>query len=177
MTLLECCTMWSGRSLPVFQRCWVITMMMEAASTSETSVNFYQTTWRTTSQKTAVFVIAAVRTWNLTSLFLVFKNWKALYIGCYTKNFKPFCMVLCRGKVSLCMVRYSEHQVEVPPSKCLGYISWGLLMWDMMLCRVLLVVTNVLQGHIISIFRVEVDIITQKTSVHIFTTMKTSFLM
>jgi hypothetical protein len=34
--------------------------MMEAASTSETSVNFYQTTRRYT-QKTAFFVLAAVR--------------------------------------------------------------------------------------------------------------------
>jgi hypothetical protein len=26
--------------------CWVIALMMEAVITSETSVNFYQTTWR-----------------------------------------------------------------------------------------------------------------------------------
>jgi hypothetical protein len=32
--------------------------MMEAASTSETSVNFYQTT----IQKTTIFILAAVRT-------------------------------------------------------------------------------------------------------------------
>jgi hypothetical protein len=31
-----------------------ITLMMEAASTSETSVNLYQTTWRN-NQKTAIF--------------------------------------------------------------------------------------------------------------------------
>jgi geranylgeranyl pyrophosphate synthase len=35
--------------------------MMEAVSTSETSVNFYQTTGATT-QKTAILIIAAVRT-------------------------------------------------------------------------------------------------------------------
>jgi hypothetical protein len=34
--------------------------MMEAASTSETSVNFYQTTGATT-QKTAIFILATVR--------------------------------------------------------------------------------------------------------------------
>jgi hypothetical protein len=34
-----------------------IVLMMEAASTSETSVNFYQTT-----QKTAIFILAAVIT-------------------------------------------------------------------------------------------------------------------
>jgi hypothetical protein len=42
--LLGCCAMYSGRSLVMFQRCFLlITLMMEAASTSETSVNFYQT--------------------------------------------------------------------------------------------------------------------------------------
>jgi hypothetical protein len=53
--LLGCCAVKSGRSLPTFQRClvplssgrswWIIALMMEAASTSETSVNFRQTTW------------------------------------------------------------------------------------------------------------------------------------
>jgi hypothetical protein len=43
--------MLSGRSLPTFQRYflpppWLITLMMEAESTSETLVNFYQTTRR-----------------------------------------------------------------------------------------------------------------------------------
>jgi hypothetical protein len=38
-----------------------IALMMAAASTSETSVNFYQTT-----QKIAIFILAAVRTLNLT---------------------------------------------------------------------------------------------------------------
>jgi hypothetical protein len=36
---------------------------MEAVSTSETPVNFYQTT---TSQKTVIFILSAVRTGNLT---------------------------------------------------------------------------------------------------------------
>jgi hypothetical protein len=40
-------------------------LMMEAASASETSVNFYQTRWAT-NQKTAIFILAAVRTSNLT---------------------------------------------------------------------------------------------------------------
>jgi hypothetical protein len=53
--LLGCCTVWSDRILPTFQRCllsplsglWVlIALILEAASTSETSVNFYQTTRR-----------------------------------------------------------------------------------------------------------------------------------
>jgi hypothetical protein len=43
----------------------VIAPKMEAASISETSVNFCQTT-RCKSQKTAIFILAAVRTWNLT---------------------------------------------------------------------------------------------------------------
>jgi hypothetical protein len=39
----------------------IITLMMGAASTSETSVSFYQITGRT-SQKTVIFILAAVRT-------------------------------------------------------------------------------------------------------------------
>jgi hypothetical protein len=40
-----------------------IALMMEAASISEMSVSFYQTTSRTvTTQKTAIFKLAAVRT-------------------------------------------------------------------------------------------------------------------
>jgi hypothetical protein len=39
-------------------------LMVEAASTSETSVNFYQL-HGTTSQKTVIFILAAVRTRNL----------------------------------------------------------------------------------------------------------------
>jgi hypothetical protein len=38
--------------------------MMEAASVSETLVNFYQTT----TQKTTIFILAAVRTSNLTEV-------------------------------------------------------------------------------------------------------------
>jgi hypothetical protein len=38
--LLACCAVSSGRSLPTFRKC------VEAASTSETSVNFYQSTRR-----------------------------------------------------------------------------------------------------------------------------------
>jgi hypothetical protein len=39
----------------------LVTLMMEAASTYETSVNFYQTT-QSNNQKTAIFILAAVRT-------------------------------------------------------------------------------------------------------------------
>jgi hypothetical protein len=39
----------------------IIRAVMEAAGTSETSVNFYQTTWCKT-QKTAIFIFTAVRT-------------------------------------------------------------------------------------------------------------------
>jgi hypothetical protein len=38
----------------------LIALLMEATSTSETSVNFYQSTG-STSQKTAIFILAAVR--------------------------------------------------------------------------------------------------------------------
>jgi hypothetical protein len=41
--------------------CWmIIALMMEAASTTETSVNFYQTTRRSISED--IFILAAVRT-------------------------------------------------------------------------------------------------------------------
>jgi hypothetical protein len=42
-------------------RRWLIALMMEAARTSETLVNFYQTV-RRYNQKTAIFVLTAVRT-------------------------------------------------------------------------------------------------------------------
>jgi hypothetical protein len=39
----------------------MIALMMEEASTSEASANFYQTKWRN-NQKRAIFILAAVRT-------------------------------------------------------------------------------------------------------------------
>jgi hypothetical protein len=39
--------------------------IVAAVSTSEMSVNIYQTTW-CTPQKTAIFILTTVRTWNLT---------------------------------------------------------------------------------------------------------------
>jgi hypothetical protein len=54
-------------------------MVMEAASTSETSANFYQTTG-TTTQKTAIFTLAAVRTSNL--------NFEALFYVCNSTNIR-----------------------------------------------------------------------------------------
>jgi hypothetical protein len=47
--LLGCCAIQSDRSLQTFQRCLLLTssgrsLVMEAVSTSETSVNFYHTT-------------------------------------------------------------------------------------------------------------------------------------
>jgi hypothetical protein len=41
--------------------------MMEAARTSETLVNFYQTTRRYNTERTAIFVLTAVRTSNPTN--------------------------------------------------------------------------------------------------------------
>jgi hypothetical protein len=49
--LLTCCAMLSGRSLPTFQKCLLPpSAMLEAANTSETSVNFYQTIRRNISE-------------------------------------------------------------------------------------------------------------------------------
>jgi hypothetical protein len=47
----------------VYQRFRAMILMIEAVSTSETLVNFYQTT-RCCSQKTAIFILAAVTTSN-----------------------------------------------------------------------------------------------------------------
>jgi hypothetical protein len=44
--------------------------MMEAARTSETLINFYQTTWRYNPED-AIFVLTAVRTSNPTALKLL----------------------------------------------------------------------------------------------------------
>jgi hypothetical protein len=44
-------------------------LMMEVASTSETSVNFYQM-HGATAQKTAIFILVAVRTSDLRCFFL-----------------------------------------------------------------------------------------------------------
>jgi hypothetical protein len=48
-----------------------IALMMEAVSTSETSVSFYEPTQRK-SHKTVVFILAAVRTRNLAELNLTY---------------------------------------------------------------------------------------------------------
>jgi hypothetical protein len=53
--LLGCCAVLSGRSLPTFQRCLLplslgLITLMEAASISETLVNFYQATRRNNPQ-------------------------------------------------------------------------------------------------------------------------------
>jgi hypothetical protein len=69
--LLGCNAVQSGRSSLTFQGSvqWVlITLMMEAARTPETLVNFYQTT---TTQKTAIFVLTAVRTSNRNQIIRV----------------------------------------------------------------------------------------------------------
>jgi uncharacterized integral membrane protein len=39
----------------------IIALMMEAANTSETSINFYQRTWRNLPE-TVIFLLAAMRT-------------------------------------------------------------------------------------------------------------------
>jgi hypothetical protein len=68
-------------------------LMMEAASTSETLVNIYQTTrskhlWNAgkvlpdyTAQqlRKVIFILAAVRTWNLTTLYWFVGYLKMLY--------------------------------------------------------------------------------------------------
>jgi hypothetical protein len=41
-------------------------LMMEAVSTSDTSVNFYQTTQRNIPEDSHLFIFAAVKTLNLT---------------------------------------------------------------------------------------------------------------
>jgi hypothetical protein len=60
--LLGCSAVQSGRSLPSFHRVLtasIIALMMEAARTSETAVNFYQTTRRYNSEE-AIFIMLPV---------------------------------------------------------------------------------------------------------------------
>jgi hypothetical protein len=45
--------------------CWVVALMIEAASTSEMSVNFYHTKQR---NNPATFIIATVKTSNFTKV-------------------------------------------------------------------------------------------------------------
>jgi ribosomal protein L18E len=61
---------WSGRSLQSFERDIIraIAQMMETVSTSETSVNFYQTTWRNNPEE-VIFIVAAVTASNLKSKY------------------------------------------------------------------------------------------------------------
>jgi hypothetical protein len=40
---LGCCGVWSGGRLPTFQKCLSLIVLTVEASTSETSLNFYQT--------------------------------------------------------------------------------------------------------------------------------------
>jgi hypothetical protein len=50
----------------ILKKLIVIALMMVAASISETSVNFYQAI----TQKTAIFILAALRTSNFTKLMV-----------------------------------------------------------------------------------------------------------
>jgi hypothetical protein len=47
-------------------------LMMEAGSISETLVNFYQTTQCATTQKTAIFIPAAVRTCRIPAVCFIY---------------------------------------------------------------------------------------------------------
>jgi hypothetical protein len=53
----------------------LVALMMEAARTSETLVNFYQTTWCYT-QKTAIFILTAMRTSNPTQYWIICLPWR-----------------------------------------------------------------------------------------------------
>jgi hypothetical protein len=59
--LLVCCTVYSGRRLPTFQRC----LLHPSSGRFWTSTRLHGAT----SQKTVIFILAAVRIWNLTNFF------------------------------------------------------------------------------------------------------------
>jgi hypothetical protein len=46
-------------------------LMMEAVNTGETTVSLYETAWCTVPKRTVVFILWAVRTWNLRVMHLV----------------------------------------------------------------------------------------------------------
>jgi hypothetical protein len=52
-------------------------LMMEAVSTSETSVSFYQTTWHN------IFVLASVRTCNLTKFSYWYDYFRLLHLSIF----------------------------------------------------------------------------------------------
>jgi hypothetical protein len=76
--LLGCCAVSSCRGLPTFRRCLLppssgIVLMMEAASTSETSVNLYRTTQRNNPEDSHLHTC---RRENMKShLFLLLPTW------------------------------------------------------------------------------------------------------
>jgi hypothetical protein len=113
--LLGWCAVQSGRSYWHFRGAcclhhqgdeWLIALMMEVASTSETLVNFYRTTW-CNNPKTAIFILITMRTWNLTlslllsllSLLLLFAYFQSLYLSIrkYFHYSKAF--VSCTSKI------------------------------------------------------------------------------
>jgi hypothetical protein len=64
MTVFWVVASWSGRSLPTFERC-LLCLMMEAATTSETSVNFYQTTRRSIPEDSHLLLEIEPRSFSL----------------------------------------------------------------------------------------------------------------
>jgi hypothetical protein len=59
----------------------IIALMIEAASTSETSVNFYQTMRRNNPEED-IFIFAAVRTSNLTKLCMFPAIYRNYFVHC-----------------------------------------------------------------------------------------------
>jgi hypothetical protein len=80
----------ASASLSFLLRC-LIALMIEAACTSETSVNLHQTTRRNIPED-SLFILDAVRTWNLT-LTVFGEEWK-LWMSCIRANNKPELQVL-----------------------------------------------------------------------------------
>jgi hypothetical protein len=78
----------------VYRRLRAITLTMEAASTSETSVNFYQTTLRNIPEDSDLHTRSRE---NLKSLLVIFKMYKSQ--GGY------------QGKVVRCLTKYHAMQV------------------------------------------------------------------
>jgi hypothetical protein len=72
-----------------------VALMMEAASISVTSVNFYHTI-RSTNPENTVFTLVAVRTWNPTLIYYIIKSeLLLLLLPSSPPPNSSYCVILC----------------------------------------------------------------------------------